>query len=311
VLHLQLVVPADCSDAVVGFLTDDARVTNVVVMPGAAKDPVGDAVLCDVAREAASSVLDTLRQKGLHHAGGITIAEIAAAPSKNAERVEQAAPGSPDDGVVWDIVEERAQEGAHSSWSFYAFLTLATMIAGVAVILDQPILVVGAMVVGPEFAAVAGVATGIALRRPALALHSLRLLVLGFAVAIALTAVAALAARAGGWVDTSSITASRPATNFIYAPDHWSFVVALLAGTAGVLSLTAGRTQALVGVFISVTTVPAAGNLALALALWVPHEMLGSLQQLGVNIVGMVLAGVGVLLVQRRIWRDVPPARNP
>ena len=44
-------------------------------------------------------------------------------------------------------------------------------------------------------------------------------------------------------------------------------VVALLAGAAGVLSVTAGRTNVLVGVFISVTTVPAAGNLAVALAL--------------------------------------------
>ena len=57
-----------------------------------------------------------------------------------------------------------------------------------------------------------------------------------------------------------------PLTGFIWQPDRWSFVVALLAGVAGTLSLTAGRSNALVGVFISVTTVPAAGNLALALA---------------------------------------------
>ena len=61
------------------------------------------------------------------------------------------------------------------------------------------------------------------------------------------------------------------------------------------LSLTAGRSNALVGVFISVTTVPAAGNLALALALWLPGEMAGSALQLGVNLVGMTIAGAVVL----------------
>ena len=53
----------------------------------------------------------------------------------------------------------------------------------------------------------------------------------------------------------------------------------------------------MVGVFISVTTVPAAGNLALGLAPWQPSEILGSLEQLGVNIAGMVVAGVLVLAV--------------
>ncbi|WBQ03431.1 hypothetical protein [Kribbella sp. CA-293567] len=54
---------------------------------------------------------------------------------------------------------------ARGSWAFYAFLTLATMIAAVAVVTDSAILVVGAMVVGPEFGVVVAVALGIALRK--------------------------------------------------------------------------------------------------------------------------------------------------
>ena len=58
----------------------------------------------------------------------------------------------------------------------------------------------------------------------------------------------------------------RPGTAFIYTPDRWSFVVALIAGAAGVLSMTSAKSGGLVGVFISVTTIPAAGNVALGLA---------------------------------------------
>ena len=87
--------------------------------------------------------------------------------------------------------------------------------------------------------------------------------------------------------------------------------MALLAGTAGTLSLTAGRSNALVGVFISVTTVPAAGNLALAVALWVPAEMGGAATQLAVNLFGMLLAGVITLVVQRTVWHRVARRRAP
>jgi uncharacterized hydrophobic protein (TIGR00271 family) len=277
-------------------------VTNVVLLPRAAHKPEGDAVSCDVAREAASDILARLHELGLDEDGSITIQSIEAAPSRGARDAERAAPGSPDDGVVWDVVEQRAVESARGSWSFYVFLTLATTIASVAVVLDSPILIVGAMVVGPEFGPVAGIATGIALRRWSLSTGALRLLAISFPAAILVTTLLALLARAAGWIQSSAITGARPLTGFIYAPDRWSLVVALLAGAAGVLSLTAGKTNALVGVFISVTTVPAAGNLALALALWVPHEIRGSALQLVVNLLGMTLAGLLVLLVQRRVW---------
>ena len=93
-------------------------------------------------------------------------------------------------------------------------------------------------------------------------------LVVGFAVAIARHR-SRRPARAGllGWFGPEVLTADRPATGFITQPDRWSVLVAVLAGIAGVLSLTAARSGALVGVFISVTTVPAAADMALGLAL--------------------------------------------
>ncbi len=279
-IHLRLIVPAAAHDAVVGYLRADPRATHLVVLDGAAVEPAGDLVLVDVAREAATDVLERLRGLGLDDRGAVAIETVDAAPSVYAARAEAAAPGSPDDGIVWDLVVDRAQADARSSWSYYAFLCLATTIAAVAVVTDSAILVVGAMVVGPEFGPVAALAVGIVLRRPRLVIDSLRLLLLGFAVAVAVTAAVAFVARVLGWIEPADLLAPRPLTAFIWRPDRWSVVVSLLAGFAGVLSLTAGRSNALVGVFISVTTVPAAGNLALALALWVPEEIGGAALQL-------------------------------
>ena len=85
-------------------------------------------------------------------------------------------------------------------------------------------------------------------------------------------------------------------------PPTW-IIALILAGCAGVLSQTAGRSNALVGVFISVTTVPAAGDLALSTAVWAPGQIGGSAAQLGINLAGMTCAGVATRLVQQALWR--------
>jgi uncharacterized hydrophobic protein (TIGR00271 family) len=311
-MHLRVIVPSDRSEQVVKTLVADDRVTHVVVMPGAAKRPAGDVVQCDVTREATSDILTWLKSLGLYDEGSVAMTGVDATPSRDAREAERAAPGAPDDAVIWDAVADQAYNEASGSWSFYAFLTLATMIAAVAVITDSAILVVGAMVVGPEFAVIAALALGLALGRRGLASRAALLLVKGFLLAIALTVLAALLARAAGWISADDVTAARPLTGFIWRPDRWSAVVAVLAGCAGVLSQTAGRSNALVGVFISVTTVPAAGDLALSIAVAAPQQIGGSAAQLGINLVGLTVAGIVTLLIQRGLWRAlaVRPSRR-
>lgn len=312
-LNLRLVVPAAKTDSVVARLLDDARVTDVIRLPGAGLRPAGDVVSCDVTREAASDVLGWCRREGLFTDGSVVISDLSSAPSLNAREVERAAPGAPDDAIIWDAVIDNAYGEVRGSWSFYAFLALAVTIAAVAVVTDSSILVVGAMVVGPEFAVVASLAIGLAGRRPQLAGRSLRLLVQGFLVAVAVTLVLALLAHEAGWVSAADVTGPRPLTGFIWRPDRWSVVVAVLAGCAGVLSQVGGRTNALVGVFISVTTVPAAGDFALSLAVGATGQLPGSAAQLGINLAGMTVAGVLTIVVQRWLWRTVlrRRARSP
>ena len=54
--------------------------------------------------------------------------------------------------------------------------------------------------------------------------------------------------------------------------------------------------------FISVTTIPASGNIALALVFGIWAEVIGSTITLVVNIVGMAVAGWITLLVQQAVW---------
>lgn len=300
--HLRLTVPSSLSSPVRELLLDDECVTSVTFQQGGVLKPEGDLIECDVARERAGVLLRALDDLELDKHGGILVVEPAATPFDDARRLESAAPGHPDDAVIWEAVEAQAEAGAVATVSYLIFLVLAVILAAVAVLTDSAILVVGAMVVGPEFAAVAAASAGIVLARWGLVGRSLRLLGLSFSFAVAVVTVLALLGRLLGWITPAMVARPRPNTGFIWHPDKWSFIVALVAGAAGALALAIQKTATMVGVFISVTTVPAAGNLALGLAVWSRDEIVGSLAQLGINIAGMIISGTILLLVVRTSW---------
>ncbi|MGD9961036.1 DUF389 domain-containing protein [Nocardioides sp.] len=304
-LHVRLNVPVDLAPQIRELLLADDHVTNVVSLPGASLDPAGDLITCEVARESAGDLLTTLTDLGLRERGGIVVVTPTATPFAAARRLEVAAPGHPDDAVIWEAVVAKADAASRPTVTFHLFLVLATILAAIAVITDSTILIIGAMVVGPEFGVVAAICIGIVFARWGLVLRSVRLLVLSFTFAILVVALLGLLGAAVGDVTAEMVSRPRPQTGFIWHPDRWSFIVALVAGAAGVLALSTNKADALVGVFISVTTVPAAGNLALALATWETGEMQGALGQLGINLLGMVVAGVVVLALQRLLWDRV------
>lgn len=309
-LRLTVTIPAELTDRVTEVLADSTAVSTLSVIRGAALRPVGDVVHADVAREGANVLVDRLRDLGVHREGTLQIEPVTTWVSRRGFEADEETPGSSSDAVVWAQVAQRSYDDSELNWTFLSFMSLATLIAGIAIVLDSQILVIGAMVLGPEFGAVAALGVALVRRRPLLLAVAARALLVGFGVAIAVTALAGLAGRALGWVAVDDITGARPATDFIYAPDKWSFIVAVLAAAAGVLSLTSARVGGLSGVFISVTTVPAAGNVALGLAFGAWDEVRGSGLQLVVNLVGMALAGWLTLALQRAVWSRVPAPRS-
>jgi uncharacterized hydrophobic protein (TIGR00271 family) len=301
VIHLRLVPPPELTPAVLDALSGRTSVLNIVHLPGVASRPAGDLILCDVAREDASLVLADLRDLGLDREGTIALEEIDTAISTRARRAELAAVGVPADAVVWEEVESRTSESAELSFSFLAFMVLATLIAGTGILTDSLILIIGAMVVGPEFGPLAGFCVAVVQRRLPLARRSLAALALGFPIAIGATVAGTLLFRA--FDRGPDALGDHPATLFISRPDIYSPIVATLAGVAGMLSLSTAKSGALIGVLISVTTIPAAANIGVATAYADWHEVGGASAQLGVNLACIVVAGIATLTLQRALYR--------
>ncbi|MFE1437898.1 DUF389 domain-containing protein [Streptomyces sp. NPDC058739] len=301
-LHLRLITPAGKTDAVVRLIEGTLGTTHLVVVPGAARNPAGDVVMCDVAREAGDELIGRLQELGLDTTGSIAVENIDLSLSTRADKAEEEAPGEAADAVLWEHLTDVTHEESTLSVTYVAFLTVATMIAACGVMLDNSILIVGAMAVGPEFGPLAGICTALVQRTPKLVRRSLWALLAGFGIAMLLTAGFGWLMDAIGLFDKDMIEADRPNTAFIWQPDMMSFVVAFLAGIAGTLSLTSAKSGALIGVAISVTTVPAAANAAMAFTYADYSQTWGSTAQLLANLGGIITAGTLTLLAQKWFW---------
>lgn len=301
-LHVRIVAPRESTDRVVEILKSTESVCNIAVLAHAAKRPAGDLVLCDLPREDASVVLADLRGLGIHHTGSIAVQAIETELSDDMERAVEAARGAPADAVVWEEVTKRTSETAELSFSFALFMVLAALIAAVGIFLDSAILIVGAMVVGPEFGPIAGICVAVVQRRPKLAGRSALALGVGFPLAIACVVLAAVIFRATGLTEDGFATQDHAFVDLISQPDFFSFFVAFCAGVAGMLSLTTAKSAALIGVFISITTIPAAANAGITAAYGDWSSFWGSLGQLFVNLGAILVAGTLTLVVERAAY---------
>lgn len=299
---MRLVCPPETTGAALDVLRGAPGATHLVLLPGAALDPPGDVIEADVAREAADELIDSLCGLGIDRTGGITVGQIDTALSDAADRAEKRAPGEAADAVVWQELLARTGEESRLTPTYVAFQTLACLLAAVGVITDSAVTIVGAMVVGPEFGPLAALAVGMVRRRWDLMRRAGLALAVGFPVAVALTAGGTLLGHWAGLFDAGVLRDGQQ-VDFVYRVGWWSLIVAVLAGAAGMLSMTSAKSAALVGVFISVTTVPAAGYAAVAAILGDWARCLSSIGQLTVNLLGIVLAATAVLLVRRASWR--------
>jgi uncharacterized hydrophobic protein (TIGR00271 family) len=298
VLHLRVIAPTEMRDDVMAVLRGNPGVTHIVMHRDAALEPSGDEITAVIARECANDVVDALKSLGVKERGAVTLEVLDTVLSTRAWRAEADAEGEPADAVIWDELVARTREESTLTATFLMFLCIACLIAAVGVVTDSPVTVVGAMVVGPEFGPLAALAVALVQWRIDLARRAALALVAGFPVAMVVTGVFTLIFEALDWVTLES-TSELTEVDFIFQVGPFSFVVALLAGAAGMLSLVSSKSSALVGVFISVTTVPAAGFAVVAATVGDWKVAALSAAQLAVNLVGITLAGVLVLWIYK------------
>jgi uncharacterized hydrophobic protein (TIGR00271 family) len=305
-LHVRVVSPAGRTGQLVQTLSTMPGVQNLVVLAGGARRPEGDAVQFDVRDGAANPVFRALHDLDLASDGRVAVHRVDASLGGTAP-VRRTGYLAPEVAPVWELVEANIRAGAAYPPSFYVLLTIAGLIGAVGILTNSQILIVGAMVVGPEYNAIIAVALGITQRDRRAVRAGLLALFWGFLAAVVVTFAFSAGIRAAGVPPASAfLHGIRPVANLINSPNLFSVVVAVLAGIVGVVSLTESRANALIGVFISVTTIPAAASIGVSVAYGSWSEARGSLVQLLLNVVLLIVVGAAGLRAQRAIWQRAP-----
>ena len=263
-LHVRLVSPAAITGRLTERLAAAPGVHSVVVQAGAAR-PDGDAVQFDVADEAANPVFAALHELALDDTGVIYVQRVDAMLTRQAPVPTVRGVLRSEHAPVWEMVRAAIRAGQVYNAGFYILLVIAGLI-------------------------------GAAVRSGLLAL------LYGFGAAIVVTLLFGLAVRGAGRAPSLFLSGVRPVADFINAPDVFSVIVAVLAGIVGVVSLTEARANALIGVFISVTTIPAAASVGISIAFASWTEAAGSALQLLLNVGVLIAVGAAGLIAQRGIW---------
>ncbi len=271
-------------------LEDDGGAKNVALAPGVRAGHV--LLTAEVHPESADAVLDALAR------GGVAQEDIALA---RIEEITPMVPGRNARSLVWADVLGQARANARPVARFLVFMIVAGVIAGYGVIEDNQILIVGAMAVSPDLLPVVAACVGLAGRRAPLVRHALVTLVVGLGATCAAALVLALVLDLLDLLPAGFSVAESGLSGLTTVNDA-TIVVALAAGVAGTLALET-RASSAVGVAISITTIPAAAYLGVALGVGEASKAPGAAAVLGVNVSMLLLAGTATLLVQRRLAR--------
>jgi len=299
-LHLRIITPPQLTTTVLGELVDDPGVTHITADRGAATKPPGDLVSCDVVRASVNPLLRRLRSAGVAERGGITMTEPEAVISTAADRAQAQIRTPEIDTVVWEEVAARTSDDSVFSVGFGALMVLAGIIAAIAVLTNNPVLVVGAMIVSPDYGPMAALS-----------------------VALVNWPTGRPGGRCGPWRWDSpwprwprSCSPGRPrawpdpgAVPGRGAPGDRPADRGQPGRVRGCRCRRGGRDHRPGpgqvggggGVLVSITTIPAASNVGVALATGSPSEAGKSLVILLVNLAGLLAGGV-LMLLGTRVW---------
>ena len=305
-IHVRVVSPARSTRALLAHLQRDPAVVHLAELGSAAtSNPQGDLLQFDVLNGGANGVLDVLEAHGVVDEGAVAVEDVVLARSTASSDAAARMPRFSELTPIWELVDARVRGLGRYPPSWFGLLTIAGVIGAVGILTNSQILIVAAMVVGPEYSAIIAVARGATLRDQTMVARGTRALFVGFAMAVVVAGAFAAAIRASGRTPHAFAIGIRPVSHLINTPDLFSVVVAVLAGIVGVIAITESKASTLIGVFVSVTTIPAAADVGVSISYGAWREALGSLFQLLLNVA--ILVGVGALgfVIQRRLWSRV------
>jgi uncharacterized hydrophobic protein (TIGR00271 family) len=276
----------------VGELLDGMDGVSRVILVDATR-PGHTVVFATVRPGTVDALLAELRQHGVPDAD-ITLTRK--------EVVGSLVTGPTDSSLVWADVIGTAWLNARPIARYLAFMFAAGVIGCYGVIDNNAILIVGAMALAPDLLPITAIAVGLVSREPGLAGRAFLTLALGLSVTGVAAAVSTFVQDQFGLIPSDFNIQQTGVLEGLTTVSSETMAVALVSGVAGMLALET-RASSAVGVAISVTTIPIAAYLGVAVGLGQFSKATDSLGVLGVNVTMMVVGAVATLAIQGVLMR--------
>lgn len=293
-LRLRVAVSEQTRVALAKSLSGMEGVHRVTVMSDSLEaDHCEWVVSADLSPAAADQVLELFHRLHIPHQDYVIVRQDVIAPGIRS----RTAPAG-EEGFAWVEIVGEARAHARPVARYVLLMMVAGVIAGLGVITDNPILIIGAMAVSPDLLPLCATSVGLVGRRYRLATRSFATLTIGMGLVAVVALVMTVALVAVGLV-SSTVDINVPDLRGLATPDYTTVLIAAAAGIAAILSFETRAANA-VGVAISVTTVPASALFGVAIALGEFDRALGALAVLAINLTALVATGSLTLILQRR-----------
>lgn len=295
--YIEITVPDGRRQAVIGVL-DEEGIDYIV------SDETSDREYTAVVRfplptRAVEHVLDRLNRIGIGDNSRVVIIDAETVISQEFDDLldRYSHGGTKGERTSRQVLRTKADELTPSFPIYVVMLLISAVVATAGLLADSPAVVVGSMVIAPLIGPALAANVGIVTDDDGLKTSGFAYQLSGISIVIVASVGLALLARLAGLEPAGVDIVVAAELQERVSPNLFSLAVALGAGVAGILSLTRGFSEAIVGVMIAAALIPPAAAVGITAAWGMYGAASGAAILVLVNLLSINLAALATLWV--------------
>lgn len=264
---------------------------------------------------AVDPVLELMYDAGLPESTLTVVTQAQRANVTNAEQLSDEFVERPkgDSGVAYPQLRERADDLKPETATYLAFSALSAIVAVGGLLLNSPIIIVGAMVIAPFAGSTLSASVGWVLGDREMITDSATSQTIGLVVAFIGAVAMSFLLQQTGFVPQSLVVNRIEQVSAFLTPNLLTLTIAIAAGIAGALALATDLPVSIAGVAVAAAIVPAAGTAGIGVVWGEPIIVLGAIVLLLVNVVSINVASYLALVslgYRSSVIRSLPEHLN-